>query len=54
MTQKRLVDVSHVSKRGSSIRITLPKKIVERLSVESGNIVGFYEEDGGIVVEKID
>lgn len=48
-----LIDVSHVSKRGSSLRITLPKKVVEKLKVEPENIVAYYDEDDRIVIKKL-
>ena len=44
----QLLDVSHVSKRGSSLRITLPKTIREKLGLNEGDIMGFYEEEGKI------
>ncbi len=48
-----LIDVSHVSKRGSSLRITLPKKVQEELSVEAENIIGFYLDDRGKIILKV-
>ncbi len=50
----QLVEVTHVSKRGSSIRITIPKKVQEKLGVKDEDIVGFYEENGHIILRKID
>ncbi len=50
---QQLVDVSHVSKRGSSLRITLPKKVQALLEVNEEEIVGFYVEDGAVVLKKI-
>lgn len=49
----QLVEVSHVSRRGSSIRITLPKKIQEKLGVKEGDILGFYEEEGSVFLRKM-
>lgn len=51
---QQLVDVSHVSKRGSSLRITLPKKVQAILDVKDEDIVGFYEEDGRIFLKKME
>ena len=52
--QKRtLVDISHVSKRGSSLRVTLPKKVGGLLSVQPQDIVGFYLDRGQIIIEKM-
>ena len=49
----QLLEVLHVSKREASLRITLPKKAAEILNVKSGDIVGFYEENGNIVLRKM-
>jgi AbrB family looped-hinge helix DNA binding protein len=51
---QQLVDVSHLSKRGSSLRMTVPKKIQAKLGVKEEDIVGFYEEDGKIVLKKME
>jgi AbrB family looped-hinge helix DNA binding protein len=50
----RLVDVAHVSKRGSSLRISIPKKVAESIGVSEGEILGFYSDGERIFVEKID
>jgi AbrB family looped-hinge helix DNA binding protein len=49
----KLLDVSHVSKKGVSMRMTLPKIIRERLELKEEDIVGFYEEDGKVFLKKI-
>ena len=49
----QLIEVTHVSKREASFRITVPKKVAEILNVKSGDIVGFYEENGNIVLRKM-
>ena len=51
---QQLVDVSHLSKRGSSLRMTLPKKVQAKLGVKEEDILGFYEEDGKIVLRKME
>ena len=48
-----LVDVTRTSKKGTSLRITLPKRIAERLSIKEGEFLGFYEKDGVIYLKKI-
>jgi AbrB family looped-hinge helix DNA binding protein len=48
----QLLEVSHVSKKEASLRITIPKKAGETLDLKVGEIVGFYEEDGKIVLGK--
>lgn len=51
MSQEReLTDVSHTSKRGSSLRITVPWKVVERLGLEPDQVVRFYNDGGKVVV----
>ena len=49
-----LIDVSHTSKRGSSLRITIPKRVQEKLGVKEEDIVGFYEEDGKVILKKME
>ena len=49
----QLLEVSHVSKRGASLRITIPKKAAEALNIKEGEIMGFYEDDGKIVLKKM-
>ena len=49
----QLLEVTHVSRRGSSLRITLPKIVGEKLGTSPGDVVGFYEEDGKIMIQKM-
>lgn len=49
----QLLDVSHVLKRGSSLRINIPKDIQEKLGLKEEDIIWFYEEDGKIVLRKM-
>lgn len=51
--KKILLDVSHVSKRGSSLRITLPKKVSEKLGVNPEDILGYYFDGENVVLEKM-
>ena len=50
----KLIAVTKTSKRGSSLRITLPREIAERLNVSESEQIGFYEVNGEIVVRKIE
>jgi len=43
-----------VSKRSSSLAITIPKEILLKLGVKAKAIIGFYEEDGKIFLKKIE
>ncbi len=48
---KKLIDVTHVSAKGTSSRITLPKKVSSMLNVKDGSIIAFYKTEGGILIE---
>lgn len=50
----KLIAVTRTSSRGSSLRITLPKEIAEKLNVSESEHIGFYDSDGEIVVRKIE
>lgn len=52
MEKKKLIDVAHISSRGSSFRITLPKRIINRLNLSDEDIIAFYEDDG-VKIDKI-
>ena len=49
----QLLEVSHVSKREASMRITIPRKAAEVMDLEEGDIVGFYEDSGKIILKKM-
>ena len=50
----KLIAVTRTSKRGSSLRITLPKEIADKLNVSQSDHIGFYEVNGEIAVRKIE
>lgn len=50
----KLLAITKTSSRGSSLRITLPKEIAEKLNVSETEHIGFYEVNGEIVVRKIE
>ena len=49
---QQLVDVSHVSKRGSSLRMTVPNKFQIKLGVKEDHVVGLYGGDVKFPSEK--
>ena len=49
----KLIAVSRTSRKESSLRITLPKEVAEKLNVSESEHIGFYEVKGEIVVRKI-
>lgn len=51
--KRELIDVAHVSAKGTSYRITVPRKIVAILGLKDEDIVAFYREDGKIVLESL-
>lgn len=50
---EKLIAVTRTSSKGSSLRMTLPKEIAEKLNVSESDHIGFYEVNGEIVVKKI-
>ena len=50
----KLIAITRTSSRGSSLRITLPKEIAEKLNVSESELIGFDEIMGEIVVRKIE
>lgn len=50
---KKLIDVSHVSPKGKTIRISMPKRVLEILGVNHGDIIAYYEANGKVMIEKI-
>ena len=50
----KLIAVSRTSRKESSLRITLPKEIAEKLNVSEPEHIGFYEVNGEIMVKKIE
>ena len=49
----KLLAVAKTSSKGSSLGITLPKEIAEKLNVSESEHIGFYEVEGEIVIRKI-
>ena len=49
----RILEVSHISSRGESFRITLPKKIIKKLALDPDDLIIFGEKDGDIVLRKM-
>ena len=50
----QLIDISHVSKHGASLNITLPKSLLKMLDIsEEKCTIGFYEMDGKIIIQKM-
>lgn len=53
MDKKPIIDVTHISARGSSFRITIPKKVIKKLNLTEEDIIAFYD-DNGVKIDKID
>lgn len=49
----RILDVTHISSRGSSFRITLPKKVIKKLNLNPDDLIIFGEIDGEVVLRKM-
>ena len=50
----KLIAVTRTSSKGSSLRITLPKEVAEKLNVSESEHIGFYEVKGEIMIRKIE
>ena len=50
----KIIDISHISSRGSSFRITLPRKIIKRLGINEDDLITFVEKDGEVVLRKME
>ncbi|MGP6240147.1 AbrB/MazE/SpoVT family DNA-binding domain-containing protein [Cuniculiplasma sp. SKW4] len=50
---EKLIAVAKTSSKGSSLRITIPKEIAEKLKVSESEHIGFYEINGEIAIKKI-
>ena len=50
----KLIAVTRTSSKGSSLRITMPREVAEKLNVSESEHIGFYEVKGEIVVRKIE
>ena len=50
----KLIAVTRTSFKGSSLKITLPKAIAEKLNVSESEHIGFYEVKGEIMIRKIE
>ena len=53
MPKKELIDITRTSNTRTSLRITLPKRIVEKLSIKEGEFLWFYVEGEKVIVERI-
>lgn len=52
-SEEKLIEITKTSKRGTSLRMTLPKPVAELLSIGEKEFLGFYSEKGEIIVRKI-
>jgi AbrB family looped-hinge helix DNA binding protein len=50
---EKLIAVAKTSSKGSSVRITIPKEVAEKLNISESEHIGFYETNGKILVRKI-
>lgn len=53
--KKVIIDVAHIKSRdGNSLRITLPRKVAEKLELsKDDNVVVFTMDEGRICIEKL-
>lgn len=46
-----LLDIAHISKRGSSMRITLPKKVADMIGAKEEKIIGYYRDGERVYIQ---
>lgn len=51
---KKLIAVARTSRKESSLRITQPKEVAEKLDISESEHIGFYEIRGEIVTSRIE
>lgn len=51
---EKLIAVAKTSSKGSSLRITIPKEVAERLNISESEHIGFYFEGDNIIIRKIE
>ena len=50
----KTLDVTHISSRESSYRITPQKRIIERLQLSPDDVVTFIEKDEEVIIRKME
>ena len=50
----KVLDVTHISSRGSSFRITLPERVIKKLRLAEDDIVTFYEDGNRVYIDKLE
>lgn len=50
---KMLLDVSHISRGGGSLRVTIPKRVIEVTGLTHSDIVAFYLDGKKVTIEKL-
>lgn len=45
--------VCKVGSKGTSLRKSLPMEVVQKLKIEAGKYIGFYEENGKVLARKV-
>ena len=46
-----LIDIAHISKRGASMRITLPKKVADLIGAKEEKILGYYKDGDRVHIQ---
>ncbi len=54
MSVPKLIAVTKLSTRGTSIRMTLPKEVAELIDIEEGGHIGFYVDGRNVILRKIE
>lgn len=49
-----LIDKAHISKRGASMRVTLPKKVADSIGAKEEKIIGYYRDGKRIYIQMME
>ena len=49
----KILDVTHISSRGSSFRITLPKRVIKKMDLKEDDIITFVEDGNRVYIETL-
>ncbi len=50
----KIIAITKISPKRTSFRITLPTEVAERIRAEAGDFIAFYENNGEIIIRKIE
>ena len=49
-----LIDVAHISKRGTSMRVTLLKRVADLIGTKEEKIIGYYRGEERVYIQRME